>query len=222
MAKDKTLYACNECGGTTPRWLGKCPHCNAWNSLVETVAEAPSASKNRLSAGPKSLAPTAELAVLSDIEASDVARTPTGLGELDRVLGGGVVEGGVVLIGGDPGIGKSTLLLQALDALQRAGLDTLYVTGEESGAQVALRSRRLGLEQSQVKVLAEIQLEKILATLDAKQPAIAVIDSIQTLYSDQLSSAPGSVAQVRECAAHLTRAAKASGVAIVLVGHVTK
>ena len=222
MAKDKTLYACNECGGTTPRWLGKCPHCNAWNSLVETVAEAPPASKNRLSTGTKGLAPTAELAVLSEIEAADVARTPTGLGELDRVLGGGVVEGGVVLIGGDPGIGKSTLLLQALDALQRAGLDTLYVTGEESGAQVALRSRRLGLEQSQVKVLAEIQLEKILATLDAKQPAIAVIDSIQTLYSDQLSSAPGSVAQVRECAAHLTRAAKASGVAIVLVGHVTK
>ncbi len=222
MAKDKTLYACNECGGTTPRWLGKCPHCNAWNSLVETVAEAPPASKNRLSTGTKGLAPTAELAVLSEIEAADVARTPTGLGELDRVLGGGVVEGGVVLIGGDPGIGKSTLLLQALDALQRAGLNTLYVTGEESGAQVALRSRRLGLEQSQVKVLAEIQLEKILATLDAKQPAIAVIDSIQTLYSDQLSSAPGSVAQVRECAAHLTRAAKASGVAIVLVGHVTK
>ena len=222
MAKDKTLYACNECGGTTPRWLGKCPHCNAWNSLVETVAEAPATSKNRLSTGNKGLAPTAELAVLSEIEAADVARTPTGLGELDRVLGGGVVEGGVVLIGGDPGIGKSTLLLQALDALQRAGLDTLYVTGEESGAQVALRSRRLGLEQSQVKVLAEIQLEKIIATLDAKQPAIAVIDSIQTVYSDQLSSAPGSVAQVRECAAHLTRAAKASGVAIVLVGHVTK
>lgn len=222
MAKDKTLYTCSECGGTTPRWLGKCPHCNAWNSLVETVAEAPATSKNRLSAGTKSLAPTAELAVLSEIEAADMARTPTGLGELDRVLGGGVVEGGVVLIGGDPGIGKSTLLLQALDALQRAGLDTLYVTGEESGAQVALRSRRLGLEQSQVKVLAEIQLEKILATLDAKQPAIAVIDSIQTVYSDQLSSAPGSVAQVRECAAHLTRAAKASGVAIVLVGHVTK
>jgi len=182
----------------------------------------PTASKNRLSSGPKGLAPSAELAVLSEIEAADVARTPTGLSELDRVLGGGVVEGGVVLIGGDPGIGKSTLLLQALDALQRSNLSTLYVTGEESGAQVALRSRRLGLEQSQVKVLAEIQLEKIVATLDANRPAIAVIDSIQTLYSDQLSSAPGSVAQVRECAAHLTRAAKASGVAIVLVGHVTK
>ncbi len=222
MAKEKTLYVCNECGGSSTRWLGKCPSCNAWNSLVETVAEPAAASKNRLSSSPKGLAPASELTVLSEIEASDVERTPTGLGELDRVLGGGIVEGGVVLIGGDPGIGKSTLLLQALDALQRSGMDTLYVTGEESGAQVALRSRRLGLDQSQVRVLAEIQLEKILATLDARRPAIAVIDSIQTLYSDQLSSAPGSVAQVRECAAHLTRAAKASGVAIVLVGHVTK
>jgi DNA repair protein RadA/Sms len=222
MAKDKSLYVCNECGGTSTRWLGKCPSCGAWNSLVETVAEPAAASKNRLSVGPKGLAPASELAVLSEIEAADVARTPTGLGELDRVLGGGIVEGGVVLIGGDPGIGKSTLLLQALDALQRSGMSTLYVTGEESGAQVALRSRRLGLDHSQVRVLAEIQLEKILATLDARKPGIAVIDSIQTLYSDQLSSAPGSVAQVRECAAHLTRAAKASGVAIVLVGHVTK
>jgi DNA repair protein RadA/Sms len=133
-----------------------------------------------------------------------------------------MVEGGVVLIGGDPGIGKSTLLLQALDSLQRSGQNTLYVTGEESGAQVALRSRRLGLDNSQVRVLAEIQLEKILATLASHQPDIAVIDSIQTVYSDQLTSAPGSVAQVRECAAHLTRAAKASGVCVVLVGHVTK
>jgi DNA repair protein RadA/Sms len=223
MAKDKTLYACHACGGQTPRWLGKCPHCNAWNSLVETVAEGPvAASKNRLNTGVKGLAPSTGLAVLGHIEAAEVARTPTGLSELDRVLGGGVVEGGVVLIGGDPGIGKSTLLLQALDALQRQGAQTLYVTGEESGAQVALRSRRLGLVQSQVRVLAEIQLETILATLQAERPAIAVIDSIQTVYSDQLSSAPGSVAQVRECAAHLTRAAKASGVAIVLVGHVTK
>jgi DNA repair protein RadA/Sms len=223
MAKDKTSYACNECGGTSPRWLGKCPHCGAWNSLVEVAAApAASASKNRLSAGVQGLAPASELAVLANIEASDVDRTPTGLSELDRVLGGGVVEGGVVLIGGDPGIGKSTLLLQALDALQRVGFAALYVTGEESGAQVALRSRRLGLDDSQVQVLAEIQLEKILATLDSARPAIAVIDSIQTVYSDQLSSAPGSVAQVRECAAHLTRAAKASGTAIVLVGHVTK
>ncbi|MBI5278782.1 MAG: DNA repair protein RadA [Burkholderiales bacterium] len=218
MAKEKTAYSCTECGGTTPKWAGKCPHCNAWNTLIETVAEAPAAQRHRFA----SLAPVSEVAVLADIEATDIARQPTGQGELDRVLGGGIVEGGVVLIGGDPGIGKSTLLLQALDGLQRAGVPTLYVTGEESGAQVALRSRRLGLDHSQVRVLAEIQLEKILATIAAQQPAIAVIDSIQTVYSDQLTSAPGSVAQVRECAAHLTRAAKAGGTSIVLVGHVTK
>jgi DNA repair protein RadA/Sms len=168
------------------------------------------------------LAPASAVTALSDIEAQDVERTPTGQDELDRVLGGGMVEGGVVLIGGDPGIGKSTLLLQALDGLQRIGQNTLYVTGEESGAQVALRARRLGLDHSRVQVLAETQLEKIISTLQAQSPHIAVIDSIQTVYSDQLTSAPGSVAQVRECAAHLTRLAKASGIAIVLVGHVTK
>ncbi len=219
MAKEKTVYTCTECGGTSPRWLGKCPHCEAWNTLIETVPEAaPGASKNRFAA----LAQSAPVTVLADIEATEVSRTPTGIDELDRVLGGGIVEGGVVLIGGDPGIGKSTLLLQALDNLQRSEVPTLYVTGEESGAQVALRSRRLGLGQSQVKVMAEINLEKILATLASTQPAVAVIDSIQTVYSDQLTSAPGSVAQVRECAAHLTRAAKASGTCVILVGHVTK
>jgi len=219
MAKEKTIYTCNECGGTCPKWLGKCPHCQAWNTLIESVAEPVVASKNNRFAA---LAKTAEVMALADIEATDMDRTPTGLDELDRVLGGGIVEGGVVLIGGDPGIGKSTLLLQALDALQRSGQKTLYVTGEESGAQVALRSRRLGIVNSQVQVLPEIQLEKILNTLQIHRPHIAVIDSIQTVYSDQLTSAPGSVAQVRECAAHLTRAAKSSGVAIVLVGHVTK
>ena len=218
MAKDKTLYSCTDCGGTSPRWLGRCPHCEAWNTLVETVAESTAPAKNRFAA----LTPASEVSVLSAIEAADVARTPTGIAELDRVLGGGIVEGGVVLIGGDPGIGKSTLLLQAVDALQRAGLQALYTSGEESCAQVALRSRRLGLANSQVQVLAETQLEKILATLHKVQPAVAVIDSIQTVYSDQLTSAPGSVAQVRECAAHLTRHAKASGTAIILVGHVTK
>ncbi|GAB3657686.1 DNA repair protein RadA [Ramlibacter alkalitolerans] len=219
MAKEKTVYSCTECGGASPKWQGKCPHCGSWNTLIEGVAEAAAgANRNRFA----SLAPPSEVAVLADIEAAEVPRTPTGIGELDRVLGGGIVEGGVVLIGGDPGIGKSTLLLQALDGLQRTGVPTLYVTGEESGAQVALRSRRLGLERSQVKVLAEIQLEKIQATIAAQQPAVAVIDSIQTVYSDQLTSAPGSVAQVRECAAHLTRAAKSGGTTIVLVGHVTK
>jgi len=222
MAKDKTLYTCTECGGTSPKWLGKCPSCAAWNTLIESVVEASGPAKNRYATQFQALAKTAEVTPLADIDATDVERTPTGQDELDRVLGGGMVEGAVVLIGGDPGIGKSTLLLQALDALQRSGQSTLYVTGEESGAQVALRARRLGLNGSQVKVLAEIALDKILATIDAQQPDVAVIDSIQTLYSDQLSSAPGSVAQVRECAAHLTRCAKSSGTAIVLVGHVTK
>lgn len=221
MAKDKTQYACSECGGTSPKWLGKCPHCGAWNTLVETALDA-GGGKNRFAAARPGLAPSSQLRALSQIEASDFERTPTGHEELDRVLGGGIVEGGVVLIGGDPGIGKSTLLLQALDSLQRQGLSTLYITGEESGAQVALRARRLGIDGSQVQVLAETQLEKMLATLQSTQPAVAVIDSIQTVYSDQLTSAPGSVAQVRECAAHLTRVAKSEGVSIVLVGHVTK
>ena len=218
MAKEKTVFICNACGGGSSKWLGKCPHCESWNTLLEQRAPSEGAGKNRFAA----LSHTAELKTLSEIETSDVARTPTGHEELDRVLGGGMVEGAVVLIGGDPGIGKSTLLLQALDSLQRAGQRSLYVTGEESGAQVALRARRLGLLGSQVQVLAEIQLEKILATLESQRPDVAVIDSIQTVYSEQLTSAPGSVAQVRECAAHLTRAAKASGTAIVLVGHVTK
>jgi DNA repair protein RadA/Sms len=220
MAKDKSVFACTECGGTSPKWLGKCPSCGAWNTLVESVAPAADA-KPRYATNPRGLVGSHPVSTLSDIEASDVERQPTGIDELDRVLGGGIVPGGVVLIGGDPGIGKSTLLLQALDSLARS-TKVLYVTGEESAAQVALRSRRLGLAGTGVRVMAEIQLEAITTALNAEAPAVCVIDSIQTLYSDQLSSAPGSVAQVRECAAHLTRSAKASGTSIVLVGHVTK
>jgi len=219
MATTKTQYTCSACGGTTPKWLGRCPHCEAWNTLEEGRMEptGAAATKNRFQA----LARTQPVATLSEIDAVDIARTPTGLEELDRVLGGGIVTGGVVLIGGDPGIGKSTLLLQAVDAL--AGqMKVLYVTGEESAAQLALRSRRLGLAGAKVRVLAEISLERILATIEAEQPAFCVIDSIQTVYSEQLSSAPGSVAQVRECSAQLTRTAKSGGCSIVLVGHVTK
>jgi DNA repair protein RadA/Sms len=220
----KTVFTCRDCGGSNAKWLGKCPHCGAWNTLEETLAEPAGPTKNRfenLSRNLAGLNPPQAVATLSEINAADVERTPTGQEELDRVLGGGIVEGGVVLIGGDPGIGKSTLLLQALDAMSKR-MKVLYVTGEESGAQVALRARRLGLSGNQVRVLAEVQLERIAANLETEQPAFCVIDSIQTVYSDQLTSAPGSVAQVRECAAQLTRLAKTSGCAMVLVGHVTK
>jgi DNA repair protein RadA/Sms len=216
MAKPKTVYSCTECGGQALKWQGQCPHCQAWNTLEETVAEgAPSSNRFAL------IADGGKLQRLSEIDATEESRIPTGVPEFDRVLGGGLVHGGVVLIGGDPGIGKSTLLLQALGDMG-ATRKVLYVSGEESPQQIALRSRRLGVDARQVHVLAEINLEKIQAAIQAEKPAVAVIDSIQTLYSGQLQSAPGSVAQVRECAAQLTRVAKAGGTAIVFVGHVTK
>ncbi len=214
MAQKKTIYTCTECGANAPKWQGQCPGCAAWNTLVETVEEK---SSSRF----QSLAPTAKVQSLSAIETREAPRIPTHIGEFDRTLGGGLVAGGVVLIGGDPGIGKSTLLLQALAALS-VNEKVLYVSGEESGEQVALRAKRLALETSELKLLAEINLEKILTVLQSERPQVAVIDSIQTLWSDQLSSAPGSVAQVRECAAQLTRVAKQTGIAIILVGHVTK
>jgi len=215
MKKGRTIYSCTECGGAAPKWQGQCPHCSAWNTLVETLAEA--AATNRFSA----VAGSGRLQRLAEISPREESRIATGIEEFDRVLGGGLVAGGVVLIGGDPGIGKSTLLLQAL--AQLAGRQTaLYVSGEESGEQVALRARRLQLDAGGLQLLTEIHLEKILAALAEHKPRIAVIDSIQTLYSDALQSAPGSVAQVRECAAQLTRYAKQSGTCIVFVGHVTK
>ncbi|MDX8385737.1 MAG: DNA repair protein RadA [Gallionella sp.] len=218
MAKAKTIYSCTECGGQSPKWQGQCPHCDEWNTLVEAVAEALSAAgKNRFSA----LAASGRLQQLAEVEASEVSRTTTGIAEFDRVLGGGLVNGGVVLIGGDPGIGKSTLLLQALAHLSPTK-KVLYVTGEESAQQIALRAKRLSLDASEVHLLPEIQLEKIQATVAHQKPDVVVIDSIQTVYSEQLTSAPGSVAQVRECAAQLTRIAKSNNVTIILVGHVTK
>ena len=216
MAKAKTVYACTECGGQVLKWQGQCPHCQAWNTLVESVAEA-APSSNRFAL----IAENATLQRLSEVEATEEARLSTGVAEFDRVLGGGLVAGGVVLIGGDPGIGKSTLLLQAL-AEMGATRKVLYVSGEESAQQIALRARRLGVDARQVHVLAEINLEKIQAAIQSERPDVAVIDSIQTLYSGQLTSAPGSVAQVRECAAQLTRVAKAGGTSIVFIGHVTK
>jgi len=220
MAKAKTQYTCSECGGISSKWAGQCPACRQWNTMVETVIEP--AGVNRLSqATPQALAQTAPVLSLHEIEALDVPRFGTGIEEFDRVLGGGLVAGGVVLIGGDPGIGKSTLLLQALANLSRMK-SVLYVSGEESGAQIALRAKRLAIDAKEFKLQAEIQLEKIQQTLAEVKPEVAVIDSIQTLYSDALTSAPGSVAQVRECAAQLTRVAKQTGVTIILVGHVTK
>ena len=215
MAKPKSVYVCGECGGASTKWQGQCPHCGAWNSLVESVAEAP--AQHRFAG----LAKRASLTPLASIAAREAPRMPTGVGELDRALGGGLVAGQVVLIGGDPGIGKSTLLLQAL-AWMSAGRRAIYVTGEESAEQTALRAQRLQLDTAAVQLLAEIQLERIAATLEAERPEVAVIDSIQTLYSDALASAPGSVAQVRECAAQLTRLAKSAGTALLFVGHVTK
>ncbi len=214
MAKSKTVYTCTECGGESPKWTGQCPHCQGWNTLVESLPERPASRY-------QGLADPSRIATLADVEAQEAPRRSTGVDELDRVLGGGLVRGAVVLLGGDPGIGKSTLLLQALARLS-ADAPVLYVSGEESAQQVALRARRLGLDGGGVSLLAEIQLERILATLEARKPEVAVIDSIQTVYSEALTSAPGSVAQVRECAAQLTRFAKTSGCALVMVGHVTK
>jgi len=214
MAKPKSVYICTECGGQAPKWQGQCPHCSAWNTLIETVVEA--VSKNRFSTTAAS-----KLQSLGEVEAQELPHQPTGISEFDRVLGGGLVQGAVVLLGGDPGIGKSTLLLQALCHMG-AQHNVLYVSGEESAQQIALRARRLALDAKPLQLLAEIQLEKILATLSSLKPEVAVMDSIQTLYSEALQSAPGSVAQVRECAAHLARYAKQSGTAIIFIGHVTK
>ncbi len=215
MAKAKTQFVCSECGGASLKWQGQCPHCQAWNSLTEARVEPP--GEHRYAA----LVSTAAVQSLGDVQAREMPRIASGIDEFDRVLGGGFVEGGVVLIGGDPGIGKSTLLLQSLAALS-ASAPVLYVSGEESAAQVALRARRLGVDAVHVRLLSEISLERIISTVAVEKPSVLVIDSIQTLYSEQLQSAPGSVAQVRECAAQLTRLAKQSGLTLIMIGHVTK
>ena len=218
MAKVRSVFTCSECGGQVPRWQGQCPHCKAWNTLSETRAEPTTGAGSRYAALAGS---TGKLQPLAELEAREEPRIPSGIEEFDRVLGGGLVPGGVVLIGGDPGIGKSTLLLQALSQLA-ATESAIYVSGEESGEQVALRARRLQLDPASLMLLPEINLERILAQLESSRPGIAVIDSIQTVYSEALQSAPGSVGQVRECAAQLTRFAKQSGTSLILVGHVTK
>ena len=218
MAKaPKIQFQCSECGGTTPKWVGKCPHCGEWNTLSEQLT-APEPKNARFQSW---AAETTQVQELSKVTAMEVPREATGMGELDRVLGGGLVDGAVILLGGDPGIGKSTLLLQTI-ALMAKKRKVLYVSGEESAQQVALRSQRLGLNADGVNLLAEIRLEAIQAALKQHEPSVVVIDSIQTMYSDQITSAPGSVSQVRECAAQLTRIAKQMGIAMIFVGHVTK
>ncbi len=215
MARSKTQYACQRCGATSPKWAGQCSDCGEWNTLVEV--EAPSPRRGGFT--PVSALPAIER--LDQVSLADVPRTATGSPEMDRVLGGGIVPGAVILIGGDPGIGKSTLLLQLLSHVQ--GLyPTLYVTGEESLTQVRLRAERLGLPRMDLPVLAETRVEAVLAQVEAQKPGFVVLDSIQTLYTDALESAPGSVSQLRECAAQIVRFAKRSQTAVVLVGHVTK
>lgn len=213
--RPRSQYRCSDCGGVTPKWAGQCPDCGAWNTLEE-VAAAPSGAGSGTRRGP-GVRPQA----LTAVAATGEQRRSTGIGELDRVLGGGLVPGSVTLLGGDPGIGKSTLLLQCLAALA-SDTPALYVTGEESAAQVSLRARRLGVADVPLQLLAETSVERILEAADAERPAVLVIDSIQTMFTDALQSAPGAVAQVRESAARLVRWAKDTDTALFIVGHVTK
>ncbi len=221
MAKVKTVYTCQSCGAVAPKWVGQCADCQAWNSLVETQVEPQTPAQQARFGG--YAGSEAAICLLENVEAQEESRLSSGMSELDRVLGGGLVAGSVVLIGGDPGIGKSTLLLQALaDISRHAGLQPLYVTGEESPQQVRMRAQRLDLEVAHLKLLTETRVERILKLALQEKPRIMVIDSIQTVHTDLLQSAPGSVGQVRESAAQLVRFAKQTGTAVFLVGHVTK
>jgi DNA repair protein RadA/Sms len=224
MAKPRTAYVCSDCGATSNKWQGQCADCGAWNTFSEIVLEAAS---GKAAVNPRGSwaggAEAAKVTALRDVQNTSESRVSTTIGELDRVLGGGLVEGSVVLVGGDPGIGKSTLLLQALAQMSTA-LPALYVTGEESLAQVAGRAQRLGLPIDHLQALAETCVEKMLGQIVQTRPVprLLVADSIQTLWSEQLTAAPGSVSQVRESAARLVRYAKETGTAVFLVGHVTK
>lgn len=218
MAKVKVKYACTECGTESPKWMGKCPGCGAWNTMTEeteTVVKAPVGRHESARAKEKAFS-------IIDIESGREPRIPTGSAELDRVLGGGLVPASLLLVGGDPGIGKSTLLLQTASRLASAGLKVLYVSGEESARQIKMRADRLGALSDNLFVLCETNLDYVEEAVGRMQPGFLVVDSIQTVYLPDIPSAPGSVAQVRECTARLMRVAKGSGVATVLVGHVTK
>jgi DNA repair protein RadA/Sms len=224
MARSLTVFVCSACATEAPRWLGRCPGCGAWNTLVEQ-ARAPAGSAAASGRGGRAGAGGAQPArpiALADVQAGEVARLSTGIGELDRVLGGGLVPGSLVLLGGSPGIGKSTLTGMALGNLAAAGRRVLYVSGEESAAQIRLRAQRLGGGALHVPVVAETDLDVVVATLEAEAPEVCVVDSVQTLFASELTGAPGSVGQVREVADRITRLAKARAIAVVLVGHVTK
>jgi len=220
MAKVKSVYACTACGYETPKWVGRCPGCGAWNTLEESIAaveeKAPKASaKQRPGTGATPL-------LLKDIPEDSTLREETGIAELDRVLGGGIVEGGLMLIGGDPGVGKSTLLLQVCANLAARGKRVLYVSGEESARQIKLRAARLGVDTPGLYILAENALDAIENQVRTMQPDVAVVDSIQTMYRPEMASAPGSVSQIRECTSLLMRVCKETGTAMFVVGHVTK
>ncbi|WP_147157842.1 DNA repair protein RadA [Novosphingobium sediminis] len=218
MAKPKRRYVCQACGGVSPRWQGQCPDCSEWSTLVEDAPETVFSSKHDLSSGGR---PVAFVALDQPVKLPE--RRKTGLAELDRALGGGLVPGSAILMGGDPGIGKSTLLLQAAAKVALSGGAAVYISGEEAADQVRLRADRLGLGKAPIMLASATSVRDILTTLNAMEtPALVVIDSIQTMYSDQIEGAPGTVSQVRGCAFELIRYAKASGAALVLVGHVTK
>ena len=217
MAREKRKFVCQECGYTTPKTLGRCPNCKSWQSFAEEVETLITSSRQR-GIGQTSREPEP----ISEITASEVERHLTGMSEFDRVLGGGIVPGSVVLIGGDPGIGKSTLLLQASDALSRKYGDVLYVSGEESVSQTKLRATRLGVASDTLYVLCENNLEEIEKHIEVQKPKVVIIDSIQSVYLSSIQSAPGSVTQIRECAGHLLICAKNRNIPIFLVGHVTK
>ncbi len=219
-AKTRTRFVCSECGASFPKWQGQCGDCGAWNTLQEQAPPADGGTAGRF-AGYAGDARTQSVRRLSEVAAEDVRRIGTGLRELDRVLGGGLVQGSVTLIGGDPGIGKSTLLIQAM-ALLAEQMPALYVSGEESAEQISLRAQRLGLPGERVQLLTETCVERIINLAQQHQPRVLVLDSIQTFFTTELQSAPGSVAQVRESAARLVRYAKQTGTSLFLVGHVTK
>ncbi len=221
MAKIKTVYRCEQCGADHPKWAGQCTECGEWNCLVEVRIEPTVTHRAQPKIGGYA-GQVANITTLNQVSVSHETRLATGVSEFDRVLGGGLVTGSVVLIGGDPGIGKSTILLQTATHMASKNSSALYVTGEESLSQVALRAQRLDLPTDQLKVMAETCVERICEVLAQERPAVAILDSIQTLYTETLQSAPGGVSQIRESAALLTRFAKNSGTALFIVGHVTK